>query len=378
MHDRSNERRLLKRKLMQGISVNIPAPRRIGKTWTIKRLAEDLRDDGWQAVEIDVEGMRTPDEFASDLCKRIEAQVKFRDRFMAHIGQRFENLLGGGWGNKPLDAFGKVEPMVFAETLIASLDESDEETAIIIDEVAYFFLAMAESDQIAAHAFAYKLRALQQRYPSVRWVLTGSIGLEVIARRYGLSGAFVDFETVVLQPFTPPEARSYLRDQAIQAQLNQEFEADDDVLDYMFEELGWLAPYYLKLVANEICPSADSGHERPARATKADVDNAFAKLLSPKRKNGFEVLREHIRKNLPKPDRTIAASILDALSKTPDGEQESTLLAKAKEIEKATDRRQIKDILVVLCNDGLIVKNADRYAFQSGLFRRYWIEYEAS
>ena len=60
MHDRLRERRLLKRKLEAGLSIHMPAPRRIGKTWTIGRLADDLRDDGWHVIEIDVEGMGTP------------------------------------------------------------------------------------------------------------------------------------------------------------------------------------------------------------------------------------------------------------------------------------------------------------------------------
>jgi hypothetical protein len=377
MHDRSAERALLKRKLEAGRSVHMPAPRRVGKTWTVGHLATDLRADGWHVIESDVEGMRTPAEFARDLCARIESQHSIKDRFKAHSVQRITNLLGGGWGDKPLDALGRIDPIEFAETLIASLDQSGGSTAIIIDEISYFFLVLAEANAREAHAFAYKLRAFQQRYKSVRWLITGSIGLDVIARRHGLEGAFVDFDTVVLEPFTPAEALSYMRDPAIQKTLNHSFDADDADFAAMFSNLGWLAPYYLNLIGNEVRPSVTGAAGSRARATRADLDAAFEKLLQPNRKSAFAVWREHIDKNLPKPDRTVAKHILDFLSKRPNGETEDTLLAQVLHFIGGTNKPQLREILAMLLNDGLLGRPDRRYVFRSGLIRRYWEEYEA-
>lgn len=377
MHNRHQERNLLKRKLAAGLSIHMPAPRRIGKTWTIGRLAADLRDDGWLVIEIDVEGMRTPKEFARDLCARIEAQISIRARFTTQVNQRFKNLLGGNWGDKPLDALGKVDPVEFAETLIASLEESGDKTAIVIDEISYFFLALAEDNVKEAHAFAYKLRALQQRYKKVRWLITGSIGLDTIARRYGLEGAFVDFETFVLEPFTIAEALSYVRDPAMQQMFNHRFDASDADFEAIFSQLGWLAPYYLNLVANEVRPSIAGAAGEPATATRADLDAAFDKLLQPNRKSAFAIWREHIDKNLPKPDRAIAKNVLDFLSKRgSEGENENTLRAQVSSIG-SVKIPQLREILAMLGNDGLIVKVDRRYTFRSGLVRRYWAEYEA-
>ena len=377
MHNRHQERNLLKRKLAAGLSIHMPAPRRIGKTWTIGRLAADLRDDGWLVIEIDVEGMRTPKEFARDLCARIEAQISIRARFTTQVNQRFKNLLGGNWGDKPLDALGKVDPVEFAETLIASLEESGDKTAIVIDEISYFFLALAEDNVKEAHAFAYKLRALQQRYKKVRWLITGSIGLDTIARRYGLEGAFVDFETFVLEPFTIAEALSYVRDPAMQQMFNHRFDASDADFEAIFSQLGWLAPYYLNLVANEVRPSIAGAAGEPATATRADLDAAFDKLLQPNRKSAFAIWREHIDKNLPKPDRAIAKNVLDFLSKRgSEGENENTLLAQVSSIG-SVKIPQLREILAMLGNDGLIVKVDRRYTLRSGLVRRYWEEYEA-
>jgi hypothetical protein len=355
----------------------MPAPRRIGKSWTIFRLAADLRDKGWHAIEVDVEGMSTPKEFARDLCMRIEAQSSIKDRFKAHALQRLTNLLGGNWGDKVLDAIGRVDSIEFAETLIAALNDANEKTAIIIDEISYFFLAFAETDQKAAKDFAYRLRGLQQRYKNVRWLITGSIGLDTIARRYDLEGAFVEFEKFILDPFTNDEARSYMRDKSIHQQFSRPFNASDEDYDTMFAELGWLAPYYLKMVANEVCPSVTGKSGALAVATADDFAAAFEKLLRPERKSEFAVWREHIRKNLPSHERTIAVHVLSALCKSPTGEQEGTLLALLEQVQGSITKRQLKDVLAILSNDGLIVKNNDRYGFRSGLVRKYWLEYEA-
>ena len=51
IHNRESERDRLAQKLTHGVNIHMSAPRRIGKTWTINRLAEDLRKKGWLIVE---------------------------------------------------------------------------------------------------------------------------------------------------------------------------------------------------------------------------------------------------------------------------------------------------------------------------------------
>lgn len=377
MHNREQERDALKRKLEAGVSIHMLAPRRIGKTWTMNRLASDLRESDWQVIEMDVEGMRTSSEFAHDLCRRLEAQSTIRDVLTSHIRERFNNLIGGRWGDKLTDALGKLDPTEFAGALIASLDETKKKTAIIIDEIAYFFLAFATANQKEAHAFAYKLRALQQRHRNVRWALTGSIGLDLIASQYQLEGAFVDFEKFKLETFTGEQARSFLRDPLIQSQFTSIFDASDADFDWMFQELGWLAPYYLKLVANEVRPSLVGSGQQRAIATRTDFEAAFQKLLEPDRRSDFAVWHEHLEKNFPDASRAIAERILNALSIMAEGETADTLLAKIAQFHGGATKSQIKDVLNALVNDQLIAKNGDRYAFRSGLVRRYWREYRA-
>jgi uncharacterized protein len=372
MHSRLSERKVLKRKLEARQNIHMPAPRRIGKTWTINRLAEDLREAGWLIVELDVQGMSCPEMFARKLCHQIQGQLPQATGLWTGVKQRLGNVVGGDWSGNPVEALGRMDPISFLRALIEELPNEREKCAIFVDEIAYFVLAFAEKEPPRAKEFFYQLRSIQQANPKVRWLVTGSIGLDVVAERFGINGAFVDLERFVLEPFTEDEARSFLRDKATQNAFNHRFHASDEDFAFMFCELGWLAPWYLKLIGNQIRPSGAQLDGVPA-ATRDDFEAAFGRLLEPGRKADFAVWREHVDKNLPQPDREIARKILDKLSQGADGETRDTLLGNFPHEQD----RQVRTVLDMLQNDGLVQKVSERYRFRSGLVRRYWKEYEA-
>lgn len=372
MHKRIAERKILKRKLEVNVNIHMPAPRRIGKTWTINRLAEDLRKEEWLVVELDVQGMSSPEAFASKLRQKIQGQLPQAISLWTGVKQRLGNVIDAEWDKNPVEALGKIDPISFLEALIEALSKEREMTAIFVDEIAFFVLAFAEKDPSKAKDFFYQLRRIQLENRSVRWLFTGSIGLDVVAERFGLGGAFVDLERFILEPFKEEEARSFLRDEATQIAFNHRFQASDEDFAYMFSELGWLAPYYLKLIGNEVSPSGVQ-MDGVLTATRADIEAAFERLLEPSRKADFAVWKEHVDKNLPQTDRGVARILLGKLSQAADGETLDTLNASF----PTAATRQVRTVLDILRNDGLVQKVADRYCFRSGLIRRFWKEYEA-
>lgn len=372
MHTRQHQRASLRKKLEACINIHMPAPRRIGKTWTINRLAEDLRKAGWVVVELDVQGMSSPEKFAGQLCRKIQGQLPQASGLWLGVKQRLDNLISGEWSGNPLDALGKVDPISFLEALVEELSKGDGRSAIFVDEIAFFVLAFADENPVEAKNFFYQLRSIQLANPSVRWLFTGSIGLDVVADRFGIGGAFVDLERFILEPFTEDEARSFLRDEATQIGFNHRFLASDDNLSHVFKELGWLAPYYLKLIGNEVRPSGPQV-DGALTATEGDFEAAFSRLLEPSRKGDFAVWKEHVDKNLLQSDRDTARKILNKLSQGFQGETLDTITASLSVQTPA----QIRSVLDVLQNDGMIQKVGDRFCFRSGLIRRYWKEYEA-
>ncbi|MDX2101769.1 MAG: ATP-binding protein [Alphaproteobacteria bacterium] len=372
MHQRETERADLQHLLMDGASIHMPAPRRIGKTWTIDRLAGDLREAGCTVVQLDVEGMRTTRTFAENLCRQIESQAPVMTRVKSHWYERLNTLLSGAW-EKPLDGLAKLNPETFIETLISALHEDHRPTVILIDEIAYFVLALVEADPVQAKDFVYRLRSFQQRYSNVRWLLTGSIGLDIIARRYRLEGAFVDLQTYVLRPLSPEAARSLLRDPA----FGTKFAAtSDDNLNWMLADIGWLAPYYLRLVTREVRLATSAAGTPQPSAGRAEIDAALEAMLHPNHRMVFAVWREHVEKNFTQAEAALAFPMLARLSDHRDGERVETLHTVATAIQGSISIGDVKKVLQMLCDADLLTCRDGRYAFLSNLVRRHWQKYQ--
>ena len=370
MHKRKSERAELRRILMNGASIQMFAPRRIGKTWLMRHLAEDLRKEGWTTILIDVEGMRGEDEILRALCRKIEEATEATDRVRTHLVQRLKQLLTDGWQGSPLQAIGKIDFASFSEALIAALDHNGGNTVIMVDEIALFVAARIAEDPKAAHAFLYQLRRLRQDYPKVRWLFTGSIGLDVVARRGGLLGALVDLKPFVLEPFDDAAARSYLGWLCERNDVPTPFTLDDAAFIFLKEELGWLAPFYLQSVADRIRPSGPG-----AQATRADIERAFVDLLRPEFRVLFSPFEEHIDKNFPKPEARRLRVLLDGCCEQAEGEAKDTLFARLAAVEPEVEAPALADALTALANAGILIEANGRWRFRSGLVRRYWRKY---
>jgi hypothetical protein len=376
-HHRNAERRELARLLEAGRSIQMPAPRRIGKTWLIGKLAEDLRAAGWLCISIDLQGMRTEREFFRTLCQEIEKSQDLHRSALAHLLGWFRHHIKDGAGAASLLQLltQGVDPRAFSESLIESLDGHGKKTVVLIDEISLFVQDLAKTDPDAARAFLYHLRNLREANRNVRWLFTGSIGLDVIAARFGLQGALIDMDIFELRPFNEDEARAFLEELREQNRLHTPFEFGEGAFDKSARELGWLAPYYLDLLANTMRPTGPVARSGLATATVADVEAAIEKLLQPAQRGHFATWREHLEKNFPKDQTAQLHAILGILCENADGEQAGTILARfIGEFPNAT-RRELMDRLTDLASGGFLVEAGDRWRFRSGLLRRYWAKW---
>lgn len=373
-HDRQKERQEIIEMLEAGQSISMLAPRRIGKTWLMTKVADDLRAKGWNAVYIEIAGDRTTTQVVQRLCREIEKSAKIEKRVWAHITQRFNQLTGVGDHSSLVDAISKVDPNDFLETLIEGLEGEDRKTVILIDELALFVLEHARNDRDATHSLLYRLRHLQQKYSKVCWFFTGSVGLDVVAQRYDLRGALVDLQILPLQPFDHTEALSYCLSSEAQPITNRRFEFGEGAFNYLAEQLGWLSPYYLKHILAQVRPT-DASKNSP-KASVEDIERGIEALLGYQFRNHFSPWGEHLNKNFSTDDRDRLRAILDVLARHSTGELEATLLASEQMAPFQVTTRQLKNDLLILQSDGFIEQEANRWRFRSGLLRRYWLEYE--
>lgn len=374
MHQREAERGELIRILQGRQSIQMLAPRRVGKTWLMRRVAEDLDRRGWATVFIDVEGMKTEGEVLRALCRAIEAKANWGQWVTGQLTQRLKQIVAGGFEGNPADALARIDAKSFCEALVASLNQQDAETLILIDEIAQFVSVLMAQGEAGARDFLYHLRRLRQAYPRVRWLLTGSVGLDVVARRASLLGALNDVTIFSLHPFDERAARAYLGSISANGEIRRPFALDDDGFAYFARELGWLSPYYLKHLANEVNATGDLVSGLPL-ARRSDIDAAFARLLHPDMRGYFAAWEEHIDKNFSKEDSDTLHRILDLACRDSQGETFATIQAGIGVNTPQLPPRDLRNLLTALDNGGFLHEVGERWRFRSGLLRRYWLRY---
>jgi hypothetical protein len=373
MPDRKTERAEINRILSNRSSIQMLAPRRVGKTWLMHRMVEDLQAQGWATVFTDVEGVRTEHEFLREICRKIEDTSSMSQKVFGHLSHRLKRITTGDWEGNPIQAIGKIDPKEFSEALVASLN-SQGDTFILVDEISVFVSVLLAKDERATLDFLYHLRELRQSFPRVRWLLTGSIGLDVVARRAGLHGALVDLEIFPLAPFTEVAARAYLDGICDTRQVRWPFALDDAAFAHLAQELGWLSPFYLNLIADRIRPTGGPAPNGRATACSGDVDTALNELLEPTFRGNFATWEEHLQKNFPPIESDRLHVILCILCENADGETFGTLQARLG-TQTAESVRDLKNHLSALSNDGFLHELQGRWRFRSGLLRRYWLRY---
>jgi uncharacterized protein len=381
MFRRPDERSELRFHAEQGRSILMLAPRRIGKTWLIDRFADDLRAAGWLAIRCDVQDLSTEADVLRHLCLRIEEQGDLLERAEGRtrqiISQLFSKDHSQGWRK----TLGQTDWKSFAETLVRGLNERDQPTMILIDELALFVAAMLKKNVSAAREFLYGLRALQQAYPKVRWLFTGSIGLDTIARRGDIAGALVNLHPFTLEPFGVDAARAFIEHLCTTGQIRHPFVLDSEALSTFVKELGWLAPFYVEKLALLIRPSGTSDELGRRAATSQDVATAFDVILGGDYRMYFITWEEHLSKNFKAAEAAFMRRVLDVCGRAAGGEQLDTILARMGQPPTAGKRKALRDATTILVADGYLTAEPDgdrvRYRFRSGLLRRYWQRYLA-
>jgi hypothetical protein len=253
------------------------------------------------------------------------------------------------------------------EELAAALGALEGKTLIQVDELPVFALKLLnrkeESDQARIREFLYWMRRLRQDYPSVRWMLAGSIGLDTVASRLNISDSINDLRLETLGAFSVPTSHALLEALAKEYGL----ELPEEVRRHVLDRVGWLVPYYLQLVFDKIRDCK--------KPTAAEVDDAIDNLLNAQHKGLFDYWRQRLFDELGRPDGDHAAALLHPASRAPEGVRRSILKqALGKAIADADKREEkVRYLLDVLENDGYLVEEERRWRFRSPLLRGFWL-----
>jgi uncharacterized protein len=348
------------------------APRRVGKTSLLRRMKADAESHGFTAVCIDVSDCQDELRFVQRLYAAI---LEHQD-----AGDRIWKTMKGNWLGKTIRRAKKMGALGFSiefgadepkwdrmgEELADALTGLGGRTLIQVDELPVFVVKLLnrgnEADQGRIREFLYWLRRLRVQYPTVRWMLAGSIGLDTVASRLNIADSINDLRIETLGAFDSTTSHALLQALAETYGL----ELGDAAREHIITRVGWAIPYYLQLIFDKVrhCKKPEPG----------DVDRAVDSLLDPSHKSLFDYWRQRLRDELGRPDSDHAMALLHPASRVAEGVRHGILKQALGAAVGDADAREekMRYLLDVLQNDGYLVEEDGRWRFRSPLLREFW------
>lgn len=245
--------------LEQGEHILMLAPRRVGKTSLMQELRRAPREN-WDVFYIDVEGGEGVADCIAAILAALAADYRHRSYFDAiPFSNAVKNVLAG-FSSVSVNvdvlrvelkrAIGR-EWAHAADQLQARLTNVPEDGSsllIILDELPLLISRILRDPERKRDAELLLSRLRQWRQAPemrhrVRTLVGGSIGLEGVLRRAGLSGLVNDFAQFHLESWSRPIAADFLKELG----RGYEFRLDEDAIAHILELLQDPVPYHVQL-----------------------------------------------------------------------------------------------------------------------------------
>jgi uncharacterized protein len=382
-YGRNNEVTSIYKLFDAGVDISMPGPRRLGKTFLLERIVEAGPKNSWRAIKVEVAGCRETRGFFRQLCTKIGSAQSGREQTFAWIAQRLGQAVDprtdttGAW----YQAFTTMDHETYFERLIKILHEDKKgRWALLIDELPIFLKALHDQEPSGvktALSFMNQINSLRADYPNVRWLITGSIGLEPLAQVGNYMGVLAKFQNYNLSTLDEDQARDFVIDLASTGRLVDRRVITPEEANCIVSAVGWRSAFYLEALAKKLTGSpAQSKEEAEER-----VSEALKNLLKPEELSTFAVWEEHLCKHYVEPERTIAFAILNALSSSPQGLSLDALLAAISRPDFT--KEAMRKLLMRLDVEGFV--HIDSWeaaspsaAFRNVLLRRWWQRFPPS
>lgn len=357
--------------------VAMPGPRRLGKTFVLDRLVDAAAARGWVAVKVELAGCSDVRSVFRELCDKIGGKRTGGKQatawFLQRLGQVFSPRQdsGGPW----YQPFLGLDHVTYLERLIKAMnDDQTRRWALLIDELPIFLKALHDkgSDGVAAaRDFMNLTSRLRVNNPKVRWMITGSIGIEPLAKEGNYMGVLAKYDTFSLEPLSRSQAIDYVKELAASGHLPHRNTISDDEAQALVDIVGWRSAYYLDALAQKL--KGDPGTD--AAKAQAAIDAALQRLLLPAETKAFGVWEEHLRKHYRDPDRGHAFAALAMLAPLAQGAAIDTIMAAISQPDLTRDG--LHRLLTRLHVEGFLTVSswddpAATWAFHNLLLRRWW------
>ena len=375
LYGREREIKELWQGLANGEHIHMLAPRRVGKTSLMVDLKRNPQAP-WYVVYIDAQGAESPVDCVTGIVAGLAASPNHRTWLESlPLGRSVANLwsrLQSGEVNIPMlrvelrSALG-AEWAEAMDALLGRLEglPADSRLLIIVDELPVLISRLLDKDggRDQAELLLAKLRAWRQSPElrgKVQMLVGGSIGLDGILRRVGLSALINDLVPFRVEAWDGPTAIAFLR--SLGRDCN--FELADERVGQVLDLLGEPVPYHLQLFFREL--QRQVGTDASA-VTAQHVTNCFAnRLTGPGGTPYLDHYGTRLQTALDEEHYTAAMAIL-ALACAREGVAMAVIATLAEGQEPI-----YRAVLNELEFDGYVRRHEGQLVFRSNLLRTWW------
>ncbi|MDY6972656.1 MAG: ATP-binding protein [Thermodesulfobacteriota bacterium] len=384
--DRDAEVRLLTSLIDEGNNTLIVAPRRVGKTSLVRetfRRMEERKQD--YLLYADIQHCSTPEDVVVAVSMVAYPHQALRDRvlgvFSAFLRQCRDNVESVGSGElleiKFREGLAGGDWQVKGRNILQGLARSDKPIALCFDELPVMISRLLsarnkteyESKRRDADLFLSWLRQVMESYkPRLRFIICGSIGIEPILKRHGLSHTITQIRPFYLEPWSRETAEDCLNVLAENYQMTWNDEAQNSLL----ESLGSYVPHHVQMFFGHLW--ADCIKRKTNSIFRADVLRIYeTSMLSTRGHAELADYEERLFRVLDPGSVILALDLLTeaavAGGLTPEN---SRLLTQSAQVERPDEALRV--IMDVLQHDGYLEWDEDRkiWSFVSSLVKDWW------
>lgn len=365
--------------LAEGANVSIIAQRRIGKTSLMREAGNRLPPD-YLVLHIDLQDAKD----AADMVVKLVMATRPQARLWTKTTAIFANILQTVLDNIESISAYELEIQLRAglsgstwqekgTQMLSELSKTDRPVVLFVDELPILVNRMLEdanSGKAAVHALLTWLRAQAQAHAGrIRMVFAGSIGLEPVLGRAGLTADINHLTPFLLDPWSVPVATSCLLALAAYKDINLPNEA----ALRMLELLGCNIPHHVQLFfaqVREHCLYAGQAAIDPA-----EIDAIFnRRMLGTKGHAELAHMEERLEMVLEKTELPLAMELLTQAAITGSiGREAMQAICARNGLAREEQGRCLPRLFEIFEHDGYLEKNAaGEYVFVSNLLRQWW------
>jgi len=349
-----------------GHHILIAAPRRVGKTSVMLQVRENPRT-GFTILYLNTESINSQNEFyrrllnhvlKADLVGKTQKVISFLNKYSPSVKKIGPD--GIEFGSREKHNYFEILSGVFH-----SIKDTDRRLVIMLDEFPMTLEnIITDESPSAGTKFLESNRELRQDpiiSKIVRFVYSGSIGLENVVNRIHSAGSLMDLGRLTIPPFSLETAFDFMD----QLATEYNFVLDLSIKEYITRRIQWLNPFYLQLMIWELRMSCQSGKNT---ITREIVDHAFDEMLE--QRSYFEHWYDRLRKSWKGNEHNFAKELLNIASETG--------MIHSNDIFDLAGKFEVidvyRDIVNSLKYDGYIdnSKNPKIYRFNSPVVSEWW------